>query len=240
MPYTWDSDALMAQAVASRTYALYLKKQNMHLPFDVAATTTFQVYGGIGAEKDSTNRAVDVTRGLVLTYHDRLIAAYFHANSAGHTEDAKKVWDVDMPYLKGIPDRFSKNLPYENWECYVSYEDINNCLSRAGHTLGNVSAINAKTISANGRILEIQVLSDCGAFEMSGGRFRHCLDPMRIKSTKFQIIEKNKGVILRGKGYGHGVGMSQWGANQMAKEGFHYIKILAHYYPGTVVTRVDI
>ena len=240
MPYTWDADALMAQAVASRTYALYLKKQHGHLFYDVAATAACQVYGGIDAERESTNRAVDVTRGLVLTYHDRLVAAYFHANSAGHTEDAKNIWDVDMPYLKGIPDKFSKNLPFENWECYLSYEEIAGGLARAGHMLERVFAIRTKSVTDNGRILKIEVLSDRGAVEISGGHFRHCLDPIRVKSTKFRIAEASLGVFLQGKGAGHGVGMSQWGAHQMARSGFHYTKILAHYYPGTVVTKVDI
>lgn len=240
MPYTWDSEALMAQAVASRTYALYLKSLNKMRSFDVVATMACQVYGGVGVERPSTNQAVDATKGRVVTYHNRLIAAYFHANSAGHTEDAERVWDVDLPYLKGVPDRFSENLPFENWNCYLSYENIAECLSNAGYVLGRVSAVTAVSVSTNGRILDIQVMTDDGPIDMRGGRFRHCLNPMRIKSTKFQIVNKDNGVFLRGKGSGHGVGMSQWGANQMAKEGFHYTTILSHYYPGAVVTKVDI
>ena len=240
MPYTWDADALMAQAVASRTYALYHKSLNKMRSYDVVATMACQVYGGIDVERASTNQAVDATKGLVVTYRNRLIAAYFHANSAGHTEDAKKVWDVDMPYLKGIPDSYSKNLPDEDWRCTLSYEEIAKGLSNAGYLITSVSNVSVVSVSEYGRILGVQVMTDAGPIDMSGGQFRHCLNPMRVKSTKFRLSKQTKGILLQGKGAGHGVGMSQWGANQMAKEGFHYTSILAHYYPGSVVKRIDI
>ncbi len=239
MPHTWPKEALMAQAVASRTYALYLKKQSAHLPFDVAATTDSQVYGGVLAEKETTTRAVNATRGQVLTYHDHLVAAYFHANSAGHTEDARQVWDIDAPYLKGKPDKYSANAPDEVWQCYLSYDEIAECCSKSGVAVGRVLGVKVTDVSANGRNLTITVLTDAGIAEMTGNHFRLKMDPVRIRSTHFQIIPKNKGVLISGKGYGHGVGMSQWGAQRMAREGLPYQNILTYYYPGAVVSKED-
>ncbi len=116
MPHKWPKPALMAQAVAARTYALYIKHKSGEKSYDVLSTTASQVYGGYDAEKTETNQATDETYGQVLSYDSRLIIAYFHSNSGGHTEDAKNVWSADIPYLKGIPD------PYSNQTCDASWE----------------------------------------------------------------------------------------------------------------------
>ena len=235
MPYTWPEAALKAQAVASRTYALYIREQNRNSSYDVSASIASQVYGGVDAERPPTNLAVDATRGQVMTFGSSLIAAYFHADSGGHTEDARNVWDVDIPYLRGVPDRFSGNAPGSKWQCYLPFDLIADRLRQAGMSLGTVRRVSILKKSPTGRVLKIQVVSDKGVAEMSGNHFRVNMGPMNIKSTCFQLTSKTAGVFLNGKGYGHGVGMSQQGASRMAVTGFTYRQILEYYYPGITI-----
>lgn len=236
MPYTWPGEALMAQAVASRTYALYVREQNRHAPYDVSVSETSQVYGGVDAEKASTTVAVNATLGQVMTFDGDLVAAYFHADSGGHTEDVRHVWDVDFPYLKGAPDRYSENETENDWECYLPFSRIGSVLRQAGATVGTVCGINILEKSPTGRVLKIEVVSNAGGVEMTGNRFRVNLGSTMIKSTRFQVAPKADGVLLTGRGYGHGVGMSQLGAGRMALTGFSYKQILEFYYPGTVIS----
>ncbi len=240
MPYTWSEAALMAQAVASRTYALYIREQNRHLPYDVSASVASQVYGGVDAEKPSTTIAVDATQGQVMTFGGNLIAAYFHADSGGHTEDARNVWDVDIPYLKGAPDRFSGKVPGSDWQCYLLFTRMGKFLTQAGKSAGMVRGINILEKSPTGRVLKIEIVTDAGRLEMSGNHFRMNFGSTVIKSTRFQVASKADGVLLTGKGYGHGVGMSQQGAGRMALAGFTYRQILEFYYPGITISDVDI
>jgi stage II sporulation protein D len=240
MPYTWSKEALMAQAVASRTYALYIREQNRDLPYDVAATVASQVYGGFDVEKLSTTLAVDATQGQVMTFGGNLIAAYYHADSGGYTEDARNVWDVEIPYLKAAPDKFSVNPSGGGWQCYLPFVRIGNLLSQVGVTVGTVRGVNILKKSPTGRVSKIEIVSDTGAMEMSGNHFRVNLGPTVIKSTRFRVVPKDDGVLLVGKGYGHGVGMSQKGASRMALMGFTYRQILEFYYPGTAISDVGI
>jgi stage II sporulation protein D len=232
MPNKWDQEALMAQAVASRTYALYIKEKSSEKPFDVKATTASQVYGGYDAEARASNSAVDATRGQVMTYNGRLIIAYFHADSGGHTEDAKNVWNVDIPYLQGISDRFSKNRPGGEWVHFLSFDAVRNQLNRYGLNLGWIRTLKPAGNSRSGRTLQMMVVSDKGTFVFTSNNFRIKIGETKLKSTLFQIKPYRNGIIAKGNGYGHGVGMSQWGANRMARAGFSYRDILKYYYRG--------
>jgi stage II sporulation protein D len=230
MPASWSSDALKAQAVASRTYALYVKSKNRFMPFDVEATTESQVYGGYNAETESTNAAVNATRGQVLTQNHRLIIPYFHSNSAGHTEEARYVWQIDLPYLKGVVDPFSKSLPNSSWQYTLPYAVASDRLNQAGLKIGSIKSIRPNSHTPSGRVFDLALETDSGEVILSANHFRCLLDAKQIKSTLFKIIPQPSGVILDGNGHGHGVGMSQWGANQMAATGHSYPEILKHYY----------
>ena len=115
MPDSWAEQALMAQAVAARTYALYVKEKSVHPDYDLEATTASQVYGGIRAESQRSTRAVNATRGQVMTHDGKLIVAYFHSDSGGHTEDPSNVWNTDtIPYLCGVPERLNQQPHVKN------------------------------------------------------------------------------------------------------------------------------
>jgi len=220
----------MAQAVAARTYALYIQSKSKDKPYDVVSTTSSQVYGGYNAEAPRSTSAVDRTRGQVITHKGKLIVAYFHSSSGGHTEDAKNVWSADMPYLKGTPDRFSEHNPGSTWDCMVRYEDLSDRLNRYGLDVGNVRTLEKIGETRSGRALKFRVISDKGSYELGSNAFRMKVGATTLKSTLVGIEIDGSGIRIKGKGYGHGVGMSQWGARQMAAEGFGYQDILKHYY----------
>jgi stage II sporulation protein D len=236
MPRSWPPNALDAQAIASRTYALYLKAKNRFLPFDLDATTSSQVYGGYDAETPQTNAAVNATRGQVMVYADQLILAYFHSNSGGHTENAADVWRVDHPYLRGVSDPFSRGVPNGRWDYPLSFSVASQRLNRAGLNVGAIRAIRVLSRSASGRVLSLGLDTDQGCSVISAHHFRMLVDAKGIKSTLFHIVPGPSGIRLRGVGHGHGVGMSQWGARKMAQAGYSYRDILTTYYPGITLT----
>jgi len=240
MSPSWPKDALMAQAVASRTYALYVKGKSSGKTYDVVSTTTSQVYRGFDVEAIESNSAVDATHGQVITYNGKLIVAYFHSSSGGHTEDAKNVWSADLPYLKGAPDRFSDNSPGGTWEFVLSNESLKNRLNRYGLNVGQVDKLTSVGKSRSRRVLNVSVLSDKGNCTLRSNSFRIKVGATTLKSTLFHIQPNANGFIIKGRGYGHGVGMSQYGAKKMAQKGFNYRDILKQYYKDIKIVTLGI
>ena len=240
VPHTWPSQALMAQAVAARTYALYIKQKSLTKIFDVRATTASQVYGGFDAEALPTRFAVDQTRGQVLTYNGRLIVAYFHANSGGYTERPENVWGARVPYLKDQPDTYSKNSPGSTWEYFLPYSEAVERLRDFGINAGKIKTVQVGKKTRSGRVQEVTVVSDKGTQRITSNNFRLAIGAKYLKSTCFDTVLDKNGILFKGNGYGHGVGMSQWGARQMALQGFDYKRILQHYYCGTKVAKIEL
>ncbi|GAB6097120.1 hypothetical protein JCM14469_33740 [Desulfatiferula olefinivorans] len=240
MSFLWHPEALMAQAVASRTYALYIRdKQRLAgSDYDLEATTASQVYGGLEAEKDQTRQAVDRTRGRVLTFQGKLIIAYFHANSGGTTESALHVWGVDIPYLKGVSDEFSSLLPDYAWEYRLTLAEMTSLFRSVVPGLGLIRTIRPGKRSASGRILSFTLVWDGGQKVLPGNLFRLTLGPTLLKSTRFDTVIDKGAVTFTGSGYGHGVGMSQWGAHRMAQAGYGCEAILTHYYTGVSLMQI--
>jgi len=231
----WPKEALKAQAVAARTYALYQKEKNHDKGYDVYASTLSQVYGGIAAEQQNTTTAVNETRGRLLTWNGKLILAYFHSNSGGVTEDAENVWTAGMPYLKSVRDKFSSQAPGVQWIYSIDFIGMQRILNQKGIRVGKVYEIVPVEVSPTGRIKKIEIVHSGGTTTLSGNDFRIKYDPTRIKSTLFRVIKEDGGVSVHGSGYGHGVGMSQWGAYEMARAGYGYTDILGFYYAGVDV-----
>jgi stage II sporulation protein D len=234
----WDEDALKAQAVAARTYALYIKTKSTDKPFDLVATAASQVYRGYDAENPASSKAVNATRGEVMTYDGRLTIAYFHANSGGFTESAKNVWVADLPYLQGTRDPYSDNIPNGAWDLSLSYQTVQERLNQYGLNIGAISRIRPVEISAAGRPLKVTVESSSGGTILKSNDFRLKIGAATLKSTLFRFQERPGGVQISGKGSGHGVGMSQWGAYRMAEAGHKYREILQQYYKGIVITNL--
>tara|TARA_B100000131_G_C18104001_1_gene607070 strand:+ start:333 stop:1445 length:1113 start_codon:yes stop_codon:yes gene_type:complete len=228
MPYKWPLEALKAQAIASRTYAL-MKKGNAS--YDIDSTKMDQVYNGLESRTNKTRKAVNKTRSIVIVYENKLINALFHSSSGGMTENSEDVWDNAFPYLISVKD-FDKDNPQLNWKKLYSEKDLINLFPE----IGGIQKMEILSISHTGRIKKIKVYGKYGSKVMKGKELRHQLD---LKSTlfRFKFIKRNNKEILmiKGMGSGHGVGMSQWGAKFMARKGYKANEILEHYYSGVEV-----
>lgn len=234
----WDQEALKAQAVVARTYALYQIEKNARDAYDICSTTNSQVYGGMDAELENSNLAVDRTRGVILLRGDRPALVYYHANSAGKTEDALNVWNTDIPYLKGKDDAFSVKMTDLDWSCSLSLDAIRNVLGKKNLKLGRISDIEIIDKTSSGRVKNMLIRHGGGKeLNLSGNQFRTMVDPTVIKSAFFVVKKIGNAVRFEGRGAGHGVGMSQWGALVMAREGFSYSDILKFYYPGLEIRK---
>ena len=231
MPHYWPIEAIKAQAVAARTFALYRMENSKDRDYDVTSDIYSQVYGGRKSERWITRKAVDATKGKVLTYQGRILPAYYHSMCAGHTEDAKKVFNIDLAPLKGKPCPYCEGAPHARWKAMFSYKQIEESLNKYGIKVKGLNFIAEGKRDASGRLEEIKIRDKKGVRRIKGFEFRLALGPNVIKSANFTIEITPKGVIFRGKGWGHGVGMCQWGAFGMSKRRFNYREILEFYYP---------
>ena len=233
---SWPIEALKAQAVAARTYALYQRRKRTDYLYDVDATILSQVYGGKRTERPKTDRAVSETRGKVLLKGGRLVLAYFHANSGGFTEDSGNVWRVSFPYLQSKADPYSRRKK-SAWAYGLSLAELSRRLKRRGIRVGRVSRVIPLERTASGRIKAFRVVGSRGSRKLSGNTFRIGVGSTRMQSTLVRFRDGGRGgggrLKMEGRGLGHGVGMSQWGANEMARRGMGHQEILSFYYPGT-------
>jgi stage II sporulation protein D len=241
---TWPIEALKAQAVASRSYALYRKQYPKYKLFDVLSTTTSQVYAGLDAEANSTQEAVKATSREVLTYQGKVIEAVFHASSGGHTENSEDVWMKSVPYLRGVPD-FDQSAPVYQWTLNLTMAQLRQRITG----LGDIISMSPVKTSATGRIQTIKVQGSRGNLLMKGKDIRTALG---LKSALFAAQPefspmaaapgtktKPSGFLINGRGSGHGLGMSQWGANGLASQGKTYREILVHYFQGVTIQPMD-
>jgi stage II sporulation protein D len=228
----WPQEALKAQAVVCRTYAEYQIRNSRLKDYDVTSDVYSQVYGGQTSERYRTNKAVEDTRGTVLVYKGELFPAYYHATCAGRTEDAAELWDINIEPLKGVRCGFCTESPHFNWHYVLTKEELGEKLKSAGYATGNIKDIVIAERNKSGRIANLKILSDAKELLISGKDFRSAIGPNLIRSTNFEVAIAGEDVVFEGLGWGHGVGLCQWGAYFMAKAGYKYDQILKYYYPG--------
>jgi stage II sporulation protein D len=290
MPAGFPLEALKAQAVAARTYALYVRTAGTYAEFgyDLVPTTACQVYGGVEAERESTTLAVRGTAGEVITYGGRYIGAFFHSTSGGFTESVEFVWGFACPYLKGVPD-LDQESAHHTWSLSLTQAELTAKLEAAGHGVGEVLGLEGVPPQGpGGRYLERLVAGRAGQARLRSEELRSILG---LRSTRFEVrgekpkVESVAGrldlgavsvvgadgqatassatvsvlgatqlvaaalaeawavapvlvpatFIFDGHGWGHGVGLSQWGARGLALEGKTYRDILTYYYTGVTV-----
>lgn len=239
----WPLEAIKAQAVATRTYALYSMGKFAGRDYDMTNDVYSQVYGGRSAERYRTNLAVKRSKGEVLTYKGKIFPTFFHANSGGVTEDASELWDVDILPLKGnVVSSFSVNSPHYRWKLNYRLKDIQDKLNNLGYDLGLIKEMSVTEKTKSGRVRKIRITTREGRSVIIDGKiFRETLGPNVLKSNKYEITMKGWFVDFGGYGWGHGVGMCQWGAYNMALLRYDYKKILLFYYPGAeIITLRDI
>ena len=233
----WPVEVLKAQAVVSRTYALYQIQENSRKDYDVTADIYSQVYGGMTSERYRTNRAVNQTRGEALVYKDKIFPAYFHATSGGYTEDAAALWNINIAPLKGVLCSFCYESPHFKWHYVVSLNEIKDKLIASGYAVNNIKGIEILNRDFSGRIKDLKISSDVKEIKIPAKDFRQALGPNVLMSTNFNLTLAGLDAVFEGTGWGHGVGMCQWGAYFLAKQGRHYTEILRYYYPGSELSR---
>ncbi len=232
---SWHPETLKAQAVVTRTYALYEMMQNATQGFDVGAGTGSQVYGGLDAETPSVLKAARATRGQYLAYRSAPILAVFHSASGGRTAASDEVWGESLPYLVSVEVENEEDSPDTYWRVSVSGTTLGRALAPVGVEVGAVREFRVIERSPSGRAARIQVRGKKGSEVIEARALRTALGASVIRSTLFEIKPSEDGFIIVGSGHGHGVGMSQWGAQAMAQGGARYRKILSTFYPGTRV-----
>lgn len=231
----WHPEALKVQAIIARTYALYQRQVNLGKEYDVQATTADQVYGGRDKENPLANQAIAESRGLVLTFGGQLILSAYHSTSAGPTENASEVWGMDLPYLKGVSCPFDQNSPYYQWSKSIPMEAVQKTFSTAGYSIGTIASITPFRWTEAGRISQIRLIHSQGELILKAEDLRRILGYTELPSTHFRIEKIGREIRIQGNGYGHGVGLCQWGAKEMAEMGYRYDRILKYYYPGVLV-----
>ena len=251
MPALYEPEALKAQAVAIRTYALLLVKNSANSPDPELGGAAFKVnsatytgymtrQGAITCYGDKFNeyyakmeQAVDDTLGQVLTYEGELISACYHAISPGRTEASDNIFISALPYLVSVDSSWDETSPdfiSEKRFRVSEFDDALQLYDRDFKTSGDPQNwLGSVTVSEAGTVLK-QTVCDR---QYSGTTLREIF---ALRSAAFELSYQDGEFIFKVKGYGHGVGLSQYGANCMAKDGSTYSEILAHYYPGTALS----
>ena len=232
-PDYWPPEALKAIAIAARTYALYQRLTKEQVDYDVTGDVMSQDYGGKTAEKAGTTRAVKTTEGLILMSQGQLFPAFYHSTCGGMTEHARVMGKFDLEPLRGgVACTLCSASPFFQWQRRLTRADISWALRNSPHgPIGTVSDVRVTKRTASGRAEEITIMGAQRTVKLSGYDFRSLFGFDRIRSPWFSIVPAGEAFVLDGHGWGHGVGMCQWGAAELARRGFSATEILAFYYP---------
>ncbi len=239
MPFWWPLEALKAQAVVARTYALYKIKNNKENFYDVCISQLSQVYGFKKSEHIKTNIAVFLTKNEVLTYKGEIFPTYYHACCGGRTANAKLFFKKDYLPLRGIKDPYCKGTKFYSWKKKIPKSYLIKMLLKKGYVLKDIKNIKITKRTESGRCWEIEIEKETGSvIKIWGPDLRKILKG-KILSDLYEIRLKGKYVYFEGRGWGHGVGLCQWGAFVMAKKGKNYKEILSFYYPGSELKKIN-
>lgn len=232
MPASFHIEALKSQAVIARTYALKALSRGQTLT-DNESTQSYKdnsqlqnLWGSsYNTYYNKIKDAVFTTQGMYLTYNGSFIEAVYHSTSNGTTENAVNVWGNSFPYLISVDSPFDNTNPSFIQEKIISYSELS---SKLGSDINIDTEFNILGFTSGNRVENIEI----NGIIYKGTQFRQILG---LRSTDFSITKMENGITFTTKGYGHGVGLSQYGANGMAKNGYSYIDILLHYYPGITI-----
>jgi stage II sporulation protein D (peptidoglycan lytic transglycosylase) len=234
----WPIEALKAQAVATRTYALYRKLKGGQDGYDLCSTVNSQVFTGDAWLKDGPARAVDETKGQVLTYQGAVAETLYSSSCGGKTEDASLVWSNGCGYLPGVACGCNSQSPYASWSRTVTAGELESALKDAGYKAAGVRSVTVDRRNPSGRAASVSVLHSAGTLVLTGNELRRVIGYTKLPSTMFKVQKGPGGFVFTGSGSGHGVGLCQWGAKVMAEDGWTYDKILKHYYPKLTLSRL--
>lgn len=235
MPASFNKEALKAQSVVARTYALKSIKNNKQLTSD-NSTQNFKdnnelkkMWGSsYNTYYNKIKSAVLETKGLYLSYNNDYVDAVYHSTSNGNTEDAVYVWGNSVPYLKSVSSEYDNTNKNYSSSITLTYNEISNKLK---NSIDSNTKFNIISRTSGNRVKEIEI----NGTTYCGVEFRKLLN---LRSADFSIENNGANVVISTNGYGHGVGMSQYGANGMANNGSSYTDILLHYYTGVSIKNI--
>jgi stage II sporulation protein D len=230
VPSQWSGEVLKAQAVVARTYATYQKGNRLDELYDVDSRVTDQVYEGMDKEDVRSQQAVKETEGELLLYQGLPIFAVYHACCGGKTESPEHLWSGNFPYLRSTACNFCLDSPHFLWNYPVGSDTLRRVLESGGFSGPKVLGIEVAQRSQSGRVLQLSIQSEKGRLKISGKEFRRLLGYDLLRSTNFVVRESGGIYHFSGLGWGHGVGLCQWGARGMAEGGADYRSILKYYY----------
>lgn len=241
MSPSWPLEALKAQAVASRSYALYQVLQSIGKPYDLESTTASQVYRG-AAKSARAKEAVYATRGQVALYQGEVAQTFFHAIAGGKTADISTVWSGEpKAYLISRPALFESRSPYFRWKVSFSEKTLRTKLRKEGYDIGVIRSIKLNPHAASKRVHIVTIRHGASNenLHLKAQTFRRIVGYTKLRSTRFNVSRRSNGKLFAfwGAGYGHGVGMSQWSARGMAERGDKYKNIITHFYPGVKIAQ---
>lgn len=233
----WPEEAVKAQIIAARTYALKNFAKHAKEGYDLCNTTDCQVYGGLESEDPVSNALVDATTGEILTYQSELISTPYHGFCGGYTEDPRNVWEgvTKVKYMQIKKCNFCKKAPRYNWSARFDRAKIESILVANNLPVGKITNIKVNDRSSSGRAIEIKITHKNGKVLLKANKFRLLLGSDVIRSAMFKIKKDKDAYVFEGTGWGHGVGLCQEGAKGMAEKGYDYKQILKFYYPGTEI-----
>jgi stage II sporulation protein D len=253
-----EIEAVKAQAVAARTYAMAHLQQYGRQPYDMKSSIVDQVYEGVSVEDKLVDKAIDQTSGWVIMYNDAFINAYYHSTCGGMTDDVNSVWDrKEVPYLKAVSDgdacSWSK---YYRWKEYFTEAQLRGRIeqylaSDRGRDLriGHIRDVTIHDRTPGGRVVTLAVKTDNDVYEFHRDRIRWVVGrtsnpDLILPSDRFDVTIDHDGsgyvtsITFDGSGYGHGVGMCQCGAIGLSRKGWTFEKILSHYYTGVSLKKL--
>lgn len=238
MSPSWNIEALKAQAVCARSYALTHLGRFSQYGFDLCDTQNSQVYQGIKAEADSTRLAVDSTKGKAVYYGGKPVEVFYFSSGGGSTEDVSNVWGSSFPYLKSAADPYEKDSEATryNWSTTISRSELSDKLAAKGLEIGELLGMEITKTSDAGRVTELVFTGTEGQYTAKLEKTRTILGGDVVYSQKYTfVLDENDVFTFTGNGWGHAVGMSQWGAKAMADSGFGYEDIIKFYFAGVEV-----
>lgn len=226
MPSNWPLEALKAQAVAARSYALANAGKHGSQGYDVKANTEDQMYTGVLAETTSGNQAVAQTAGIVIKNQGKIVPAYYHSTSGGSTESADYVWGKSCPFLQEVID-YDDASPKFTWTKKMPTVELEQSLRNRRNDIGSLQNIEIPARSPSNHNLKVLVTGTAGSVTLPGDEARSVFN---LPSSNFNVMVDSQFCIFSGRGFGHRMGLSQWGAKALAEHGYNAAQILSYYY----------
>ena len=232
LPASWGLEAKKAQAVAARSYT-YMRRSTSKKAYHLDGTVADQVYKGLRADP-SSRAAVTATRGQIVSQDGHLVSTFYSSTCAGQTEDPQNVWPGRPSHgVSSVKCGFCDGSRSLKWNTKTSDADLLAAARKSGHRAKSVKELVVLETHTSGRAAQLELKTNRGGILWSANEFRQLLGWDKVRSTLFKLRRRKQGYEVSGRGFGHGVGLCQWGAQGMDRKGMDYKDILNHYYPGS-------